>query len=235
MRWKSVLPVAVLSAALGCLAAVAIVAEFNLGGGHTTTVIQQAPLRGDDAASGAKSGLTPQEIYKRDRARRRVHPRAGHREHAVAVRLRLPPAAARRGHRLGLRRQPRRHDPHERARRRRRHEGHACSSPTSTSSTRRSSAATSPPTWRCSRSRPSADELTPLPLGTSRTVQVGDPTIAIGNPFGLERTLTTGVVSATPPLDPGAERLRDRRRHPDRRGDQPGQLRAVRSSTRPAA
>jgi S1-C subfamily serine protease len=28
-------------------------------------------------------------------------------------------------------------------------------------------------------------------------VQVGDPTIAIGNPFGLERTLTTGVVSAT--------------------------------------
>ena len=53
MRWKSVLPVAVLSAALGCLAAVAIVAEFNLGGGHTTTVIQQAPLRGDDAASGA--------------------------------------------------------------------------------------------------------------------------------------------------------------------------------------
>jgi len=43
----------------------------------------------------------------------------------------------------------------------------------------------------------SANELTPLPLGTSRTVQVGDPTIAIGNPFGLERTLTTGVVSAT--------------------------------------
>jgi len=40
-------------------------------------------------------------------------------------------------------------------------------------------------------------ELTPLPLGTSRDVQVGDPTIAIGNPFGLERTLTTGVVSAT--------------------------------------
>ena len=27
-------------------------------------------------------------------------------------------------------------------------------------------------------------------------MQVGDPTIAIGNPFGLERTLTTGVVSA---------------------------------------
>jgi S1-C subfamily serine protease len=40
------------------------------------------------------------------------------------------------------------------------------------------------------------DELQPLDLGDSSTVQVGDPTIAIGNPFGLERTLTTGVVSA---------------------------------------
>jgi S1-C subfamily serine protease len=40
-------------------------------------------------------------------------------------------------------------------------------------------------------------KLSPLELGSSKNVQVGDPTIAIGNPFGLERTLTTGVVSAT--------------------------------------
>ena len=38
--------------------------------------------------------------------------------------------------------------------------------------------------------------LHPLGLGDSAHVQVGDPTIAIGNPFGLDRTLTTGVVSA---------------------------------------
>jgi S1-C subfamily serine protease len=39
-------------------------------------------------------------------------------------------------------------------------------------------------------------KLHPLALGNSSSVQVGDPTIAIGNPFGLDRTLTTGVVSA---------------------------------------
>jgi S1-C subfamily serine protease len=36
----------------------------------------------------------------------------------------------------------------------------------------------------------------PLPLGDSTTVRVGDPTLAIGNPFGLDRTLTSGIVSA---------------------------------------
>ncbi len=38
--------------------------------------------------------------------------------------------------------------------------------------------------------------LKPLQLGDSSSVQVGDPMIAIGNPFALDRTLTTGVVSA---------------------------------------
>ena len=41
-----------------------------------------------------------------------------------------------------------------------------------------------------------ARALTPLPLGASGSVVVGDPVYAIGNPFGLTRTLTTGVVSA---------------------------------------
>jgi S1-C subfamily serine protease len=38
--------------------------------------------------------------------------------------------------------------------------------------------------------------LHPLTLGDSDTAQVGDPVYAIGNPFDLERTLTTGVISA---------------------------------------
>ena len=39
-------------------------------------------------------------------------------------------------------------------------------------------------------------DLDPLDLGISRDVRVGDPTVAIGNPFGLDLTLTTGVISA---------------------------------------
>jgi S1-C subfamily serine protease len=42
----------------------------------------------------------------------------------------------------------------------------------------------------------SANALTPLPLGNSDKVRVGDPVVAIGNPFGLDRTVTSGIVSA---------------------------------------
>eukprot|EP00977_Amphora_coffeiformis_P008694 scaffold1982_cov93-Amphora_coffeaeformis.AAC.16 len=37
----------------------------------------------------------------------------------------------------------------------------------------------------------------PLPVGTSQDLQVGQTVLAIGNPFGLDNTLTKGVVSAT--------------------------------------
>jgi putative serine protease PepD len=41
-----------------------------------------------------------------------------------------------------------------------------------------------------------ADQLHPLTLGRSSEMEVGDPVVAIGNPFGLDRTVTSGIVSA---------------------------------------
>jgi len=41
-----------------------------------------------------------------------------------------------------------------------------------------------------------AEKLTPILVGTSKGLQVGQKVFAIGNPFGLDETLTTGIVSA---------------------------------------
>ena len=40
------------------------------------------------------------------------------------------------------------------------------------------------------------EKLVPIPIGTSHDLRVGQTVLAIGNPFGLDHTLTTGVVSA---------------------------------------
>lgn len=39
-------------------------------------------------------------------------------------------------------------------------------------------------------------KMTPIPVGTSEDLRVGQAVYAIGNPFGLDQTLTTGIVSA---------------------------------------
>jgi S1-C subfamily serine protease len=189
------LPVAAVSAALGCAAAVAIVALFGLGGGHTTTVVQQAPLRGRDT-SASDRGFTARDIYKRA-APGVVFIRAD-----VVQQSQSP-------FDFGFPQQQR---------------GEATGSGfvidrsgTVLTNAHVVSGATKVTVQFADKHvvearilgrdestdlavlkvSGSPSELQPLTLGTSRGVQVGDPTIAIGNPFGLERTLTTGVVSAT--------------------------------------
>jgi S1-C subfamily serine protease len=52
------------------------------------------------------------------------------------------------------------------------------------------------------------ERLVPVKLGTSSNLQVGQKVLAIGNPFGLQRTLTTGIISGLerPIRDPVARR-----------------------------
>jgi S1-C subfamily serine protease len=195
MRWRSLLPVAALSAALGCAGAVGIVMALHLGGGHTRTVIQQAPLQGQATRSDAV-GLTPRDIYKRAAPG------------VVFIRAQVVEQTAspfdfgfpqeQRGEATGS--------------------GFAIDRDGTILTNAHVVAGASKVTVQFADKRvvdarilgrdessdlavlkvdPNAGELPPLPLGSSSAVQVGDPTIAIGNPFGLERTLTTGVVSAT--------------------------------------
>ena len=67
-------------------------------------------------------------------------------------------------------------------------------------------------------------------LGDSAQVKVGEWVLAIGNPLGMEHTVTAGIVSAKGrQLGLGDEQLRGL--HPDRRGHQPRATPAARWST----
>jgi S1-C subfamily serine protease len=192
---RSLVPVALAAAVVGAGAAVGIVSAFDLGGGKTTTVVEQAPLTRADEASDGK-GLTARDIYKRDAAgvvfiKSQVVQRT-----QSPFDFGLP--QEQRGEATGS--------------------GfvidrdgtivtnaHVVNGATKVTVTFQNDKTVDAKVLGKDESTdlavlkvdPEGLSLTPLQLGTSRTVQVGDPTVAIGNPFGLERTLTTGVISAT--------------------------------------
>jgi S1-C subfamily serine protease len=194
---RSILPIAVVSAVIGAGAAVGIVAGLDLGSGKTTTtLVQQAPLGASNNASDSDgAGLTAGDIYKRD-APGVVFVRS-----QIVQRTQSP-------FDFGL--------PQEQ-------QGEATGSGfvidkdgTILTNAHVVNGATKVTVQFQDKQSvdakvlgkdestdlallqvdPEGLKLNPLTLGSSRGVQVGDPAIAIGNPFGLERTLTTGVISA---------------------------------------
>ena len=188
-------PVVLASAALGAGAAIGAVEAFDLGGrSTTTTVVEQAPLTGARATAN-DGGLTARDIYKRD-APGVVFIRA-----QVVQRSSSPfdfgMPSEQRGEATGSGFVIDRNGTIIT-------NAHVIDGATKVTVQFANDKAVDArivgrdvsTDLAVLSADPSGLDLRPLALGDSSTIQVGDPTIAIGNPFGLERTLTTGVVSA---------------------------------------
>jgi len=178
----------------GAVVAVVLLLAGVVGGERTTTVVQQSPIA-EPAAAGGTRGLTARDIYKRD-APGVAFVRAQITRQSQSP-FDLSPQEERGeasgsgfaidddGHLVT--------------------NAHVIDGASAVSvtfgergKTRRARVVGRDPSTDLALLKVDPDglDLKPLELGDSGTVQVGDPTIAIGNPFGLDRTLTTGVVSA---------------------------------------
>jgi S1-C subfamily serine protease len=195
---RSILPIAIVSAVIGAGAAVGVVEGFDLRSAKTTTtVVQQAPLGASaNASDNDASGLTAGDIYKRDA------PGVAFIRSQIVQRTQSSPFD------FGL--------PQEQ-------QGEATGSGfvidkagTILTNAHVVNGATKVTVQFANKQSvdakvlgkdestdlallkvdPAGLNLAPLALGSSKGVEVGDPAMAIGNPFGLERTLTTGVISA---------------------------------------
>ncbi|MCW2968794.1 MAG: hypothetical protein JWM71_2566 [Solirubrobacteraceae bacterium] len=195
MNLKTMAPVALAAAAIGGAGGAAVVAVDNGGSGKTTTVVQQAPLSSSSPVSATNSGaLTPSQIYKRD-APGVVFVRSEIVQHTQSPFFLQP--TTQRGEATGSGFViDKSGDILTNA-----HVIDGAVKVTVQFSDSHSVDATivgkdTSSDLALLKVDPDGLNLTPLTLGSANNVQVGDPTVAIGNPFGLDRTLTTGVVSA---------------------------------------
>src|SRR4051794_22709182 len=195
MNLRSAAPVALAAAAIGGVGGALVVAVADGGSTKTTTVVQQAPLATPSTTSTTDgAALTPREIYKRD------SPGVVFVRSEVVQRSRSPFdmfPTEQRGEATGS--------------------GFVIDKDGNILTNAHVVDGAVKVTVQFSDSKavsarivgrdassdlallkvdPDGLDLEPLELGSAKDVQVGDPTIAIGNPFGLDRTLTTGVVSA---------------------------------------
>ncbi|MFT3726592.1 MAG: trypsin-like peptidase domain-containing protein [Terricaulis sp.] len=69
-----------------------------------------------------------------------------------------------------------------------------------------------------------AERLPTLPLADTRSLQVGDLVLAIGNPFGLSQTVTSGIISALARTEVGSDSLYIQTDAPINRGNSGGAL-----------
>ncbi len=194
---RSLLPVAVASAIIGCGASLALVEGLHLGGGHTTTVVQQPPLSSPTDASSSSTGLTARDIYKRD-APGVVFIRADVVQKSQGTSpfdFGIP--QEQRGQSTGSgfvidKKGTILTNAHVVAGA----QNISVQFQNKQSATAKVLGTDESTDLAVLKVDPAGQQLHPLALGSSKSVQVGDPAIAIGNPFGLERTLTTGVISA---------------------------------------
>jgi S1-C subfamily serine protease len=191
---RSILPVALVSGVIGG-AVVAGGAALLEGGSRTTTVVQQAPLATADASQKDGNTLTARDIYKRDApgvafVRAQIVRRTSSpfdfgipqeqqgtstgsgfvldKDGTIATNAHVVEGATRVTVQFG----------------------DNAAHPAKVLGVDKST------DLALLKIDPKGVDLHPLKLGSSHGLQVGDPTVAIGNPFGLDRTLTTGVVSA---------------------------------------
>src|SRR3954464_5947782 len=190
---RSILPVALVSGVIGGGLVVGAGALFDVGGSSkTTTVVQQAPLATADASQKSGGPLTARDIYKRDApgvafitaqiVQRTPSPFGTQQQQGtstgsgfvlanngtIATNAHVVDGATKVAVRFG----------------------DGASRPATILGVDKST------DLALLKIDPKGANLHPLTLGSSHGLQAGDPAIAIGNPFGLDRTLTTGVVSA---------------------------------------